>query len=189
MILYLHGFTSGPQSSKARALQARMTERGLGDRFVCPQLPASPAAAIALADQLIAAKVSRGGTAALVGSSLGGYYATHLAEKHGLKAALVNPAVVGQLDPSLFIGPHRFLYTGEEFEFTNTSVEELRAIEVARLAHPERYWLLVETGDETLDYRHAVARYAGARQTVLPGGDHGFTRWPEFLDDIIGFCL
>ena len=189
VILYLHGFTSGPQSAKARALQQRMQERGLADRLVCPQLPASPAQAIALADAIIAKKVSRGGTASVVGSSLGGYYATWLAEKHGLRAVLVNPAVVDKLDPAMFIGPHRFLYTGEPFEFTAAHVEEIRAIHRAQLAHPERYWLLVETGDETLDYRHAVARYAGARQTVLPGGDHSFTRWGEYLDDVIDYCL
>jgi predicted esterase YcpF (UPF0227 family) len=189
VILYLHGFTSGPQSFKARALGERMAARGLSDQFVCPQLPASPAAAIALAEGIVAEKVSHGDTPSLVGSSLGGYYATWLAEKHGLKAVLVNPAVVGQLDPELFIGPQRFLYTGEAFDFTAAHVEELRALDVRRITRPERYWLLVETGDETLDYRHAVARYAGARQTVLPGGDHSFTRWADYLDEVIGFCL
>jgi predicted esterase YcpF (UPF0227 family) len=189
VILYLHGFTSGPQSAKAVALAGRMAARGLADRFVCPQLPASPAAAIALAEGIIAEKVSRGGTPSLVGSSLGGYYATWLAEQHGLKAVLVNPAVVDKLDPALFIGPQRFLHTGEEFEFTQRHVDELRALEVPAITRPERYWLLVETGDETLDYRHAVARYAGARQTVLPGGDHSFTHWADYLDEVIGFCL
>ncbi len=189
MILYLHGFTSGPQSFKARALQERMAARGLADQFVCPQLPASPAQAIALAERIIEEKVSRGGTPpAVVGSSLGGFYATYLAEKHGLKAVLVNPAVVGSLDPTLFIGPQRFLYTGEEFDFTAAHVEELRALDAPAITQPERYWLLAETGDETLDYRHAVARYAGARQTVLTGGDHSFTRWTDYLDDIVAFC-
>lgn len=188
MILYLHGFTSGPQSAKAVALAGRMAARGMADQFVCPQLPASPAAAIALADSIIAAKVSHGDTPHLVGSSLGGYYATFLAERHGLRAVLINPAVVEKLDPALFIGPQRCLYSGEEFEFTQRHVEELRALHVPDITRPERYWLLVETGDETLDYRHAIERYAGARQTVLPGGDHSFTRWTDYLDDVIGFC-
>ena len=187
-ILYLHGFTSGPQSVKSMALHAQMHRRGFGDRFTCPQLPASPAAAIALAEDIIAAKVSRGETPTLVGSSLGGYYATYLAEKHGLKAVLVNPAVVARLTPASFVGPHAFIYTGEPFEFTWAHVEELRALEMPALAHPERYWLLLETGDETLDYRDAVVRYAGARQTVLEGGDHSFTRWNDYLDDIVDFC-
>lgn len=187
LILYLHGFTSGPQSHKAQALAARMARRGCGDRLLCPQLPASPAAAIALADGLIG-KVGAGGTVTLVGSSLGGYYATHLAEKHGLKAVLVNPAVIAAIELERYVGPHTWLYTGEPFEFTHRHIEELRALEAPRLADPSRYWLLVEEGDATLDYRQAVARYAGARQTVLPGGDHSFTRWGDYLDEILVFA-
>lgn len=188
LILYLHGFTSGPQSQKVTALAARMAERGCADRLVFPQLPASPADAIALADALIA-KVGGGGTAiTLVGSSLGGYYATHLAEKHGLRAALVNPAVIAAIELERYLGPQTWLYTGEAFEFTRRHIDELRALEVPQLADPARYWLLAEEGDETLDYRQAVARYAGARQTVLPGGDHRFTRWDDYLDALLEFA-
>jgi len=184
VILYLHGFTSGPQSHKAQALGARMRERGLGDKFLCPQLPASPRAAIALATELIA----RHGVTTVVGSSLGGYYATYLAETCDLKGVLVNPAVVAHLSLKDFVGPQRWLYSGETFEFTLDHVAELRAIEVPVLGKPERFWLLVETGDETLDYRDAVRRYAGARQTVLVGGDHSFTRWNDVLNPIIDFA-
>jgi predicted esterase YcpF (UPF0227 family) len=184
LILYLHGFTSGPESHKAQALGARMRERGLGEKFVCPQLPASPREAIALAEQLI----TRHGVSTVVGSSLGGYYATYLAETFDLKAVLANPAVVAHLSPQNFVGPQRWLYSGESFEFTRDHVEELRVIEIPVLSRPQRFWLLVEEGDETLDYRHAVARYAGARQTVLPGGDHSFTRWSDYLDPIIAYA-
>lgn len=187
LILYLHGFTSGPQSRKVQALAARMAQRGCADWLLCPQLPASPAAAIALAEDILA-KVGPGGTATLVGSSLGGYYATHLAEKHGLKAVLVNPAVVAAIELERYLGPQTWLYTGEAFEFTPQHIDELRALEVPTLADPARYWLLVEQGDATLDYRQAVARYAGAKQTVLPGGDHGFTRWDDYLDEILAFA-
>ncbi|MDX9768636.1 MAG: YqiA/YcfP family alpha/beta fold hydrolase [Ectothiorhodospiraceae bacterium] len=188
LILYLHGFTSGPQSRKVQALGARMARHGCADRLICPQLPASPAAAIARVDDLLR-KVGADRTATtLVGSSLGGFYATHLAEKHGLKAVLVNPAVVAALELERYLGPQTWLYSGESFEFTRQHIEELRALEVPRLADPSRYWLLAEAGDETLDYRQAVARYAGAKQTVLPGGDHSFTRWDEYLDDILRFA-
>ena len=184
MILYLHGFTSGPQSHKALALGARMRERGLGDLFICPQLPASPREATELATSLI----TRHGVGTVVGSSLGGYYATWLAETLDLKAVLVNPAVVAHLSLKDFVGPQRWLYSGESFEFTREHVEQLRAIEVPVLSKPQRFWLLVEEGDETLDYRHAVSRYQDARQTVLPGGDHSFTRWSDYLDSIIDFA-
>lgn len=187
LILYLHGFTSGPQSRKVQALAARMAARGIADRLICPQLPASPAAAIALADGILA-KVSPGETATLVGSSLGGFYATHLAEKHGLKAVLINPAVVAAIELERYLGPQTWLYTGKPFEFTHQHIAELRTLEVPHLDEPARYWLLAEEGDETLDYRQAVARYAGAKQTVLPGGDHSFTRWEDYLDEVLAFA-
>ena len=183
MILYLHGFTSGPQSQKSQALGARMRERGMGDSFLAPQLPAAPKDAISLAEHLIAHRP----VTTVVGSSLGGYYATWLAEKFDLKAVLVNPAVVAHLSMQKYVGPQRWLYTGESFEFTMEHVEQLCAIAIPVLAKPERFWLLVEEGDETLDYRDAVRRYAGATQTVLPGGDHSFTRWNDYLDAIIDY--
>lgn len=185
MILYLHGFTSGPQSHKAQALGARMAARGLGDRCLCPQLPAAPAEAIRLAENLVAANPIQ----AVVGSSLGGFYATWLAEKRGLRAVLINPAVVAHIELERYLGPQQWLYTGEPFEFTLAHIDQLRSLEVPALSRPENFWLLVEKGDETLDYRHAVARYAAARQTVLPGGDHSFTRWDDYLDQVIDFGL
>jgi predicted esterase YcpF (UPF0227 family) len=192
LILYLHGFTSGPQSHKAQALGQRMAARGYGQRFICPQLPASPAAAIELTEDLIASKVGAGDTAAqpltVVGSSLGGFYATWLAEHHDCRAVLVNPAVASAVSLEKYIGPQRWLYSGEAFEFTRQHIAELAALELPALSKPQRFWLLVETGDETLDYRHAVNRYTGARQTVLPDGDHSFTRWTEYLDEIIDFA-
>ncbi|HLA34467.1 MAG TPA: YqiA/YcfP family alpha/beta fold hydrolase [Rhodocyclaceae bacterium] len=182
-MLYLHGFTSGPPSHKAQALKQRMQERGLGERFICPQLPASPKDAIALAERLIHRHAIRG----VVGSSLGGFYATWLAERFDLTAVLVNPAVVAHLSLPKFLGVHRWLYTGEAFEFTVQHAAELRALHCNPLRQPQRFWLLAETGDETLDYRHAVAYYAGAQQTVLPGGDHSFTRWTDYLDPVIDY--
>ncbi len=184
MILYLHVFPSGPHSHKAQALGQRMRELGLGDKFLAPQLPAAPADAIALAEDLI----RRHGVTTVVGSSLGGYYATYLAETFDLGGVLVNPAVVAHLSLQKYIGPQTWLYTGESFDFTLDHVEQLRAIEIPVLVQPERFWLLVEQGDETLDYRQAVRRYLGARQTVLAGGDHSFTRWNDVLDPIIEFA-
>ncbi|QDF95849.1 esterase [Azoarcus sp. DD4] len=190
MIIYLHGFRSAPASVKAQALRARMAERGLSESFWCEQLPVSPQAAIALVEAQIAHALAQPGQPAptLVGSSLGGYYATWLAERHGLRAVLVNPAVVAPLSLEAYIGQQTNLYTGERFDFTQQHIDELRALEPAAITRPERYWLLVETGDEVLDYRHAVARYAGARQTVLVGGDHGFSRWHDYLDDVIRYA-
>lgn len=185
MILYLHGFRSGPQSWKSRSLKARMDALGLGDQFWCEQLPVSARDAIALAETAIA---KAGSAPTLVGSSLGGFYATWLAEQHGLPAVLVNPAVLAPLSLSAYLGTQTHMYTGTAFEFTEAHIAELKAIEAPRITRPQRYWLLVEKGDEVLDYRHAVERYAGARQTVLEGGDHSFTRWDSYLDPILQFA-
>lgn len=185
LIVYLHGFRSGPASHKAQQLHMRMKEKGLAEHFVCPKLPVSPQAAITLCESIIAASDR---PVTLVGSSLGAYYATYLAERHKLRAVLVNPAVVAHLSLLEYVGPQTNLFSGECFEFTLGHIAELRALEVPGISAPQRFWLLVETGDELLDYRQAVTKYAGARQTVLTGGDHSFTHWSDYLDDIIRFA-
>lgn len=190
MIIYLHGFRSAPASIKAQALKARMEARGLGRAFWCEQLPTLPSEAIAMVEREIerALQSDSARKPVVAGSSLGGYYATWLAEKHGLKAVLVNPSVIAAISLAPYLGPQTNLYTGEQFELTTTHLNELRALEVAAITNPARYWLLVETGDEVLDYRDSVRKYAGARQTVLEGGDHSFSRWNDYLDDVIAFA-
>ena len=183
-ILYLHGFCSSPESWKAKVLGEAMRARGLGDRFFCPALSPVPNEAIAQAEAIIA---TRAGELTLVGSSLGGYYATYLAEKHDLRAALVNPAVVAPLSLHAYIGTQKNLHTGETFEFAAGHIDQLRALECTTIT-PVRYLLLVETGDEVLDYRDAVRRYAGSRQEVFEGGDHSFTRFAEFMPQLLEYC-
>lgn len=183
-ILYLHGFNSSPTSLKARRLADALAIRGLGDRIFCPALSHVPDEAIAQAEAIIE---SQPGSLTLVGSSLGGFYATFLAERHGLRAALINPLVALPLLSDSFIGEHLNLYTGERFNFTAEHVEQLWALETARVT-PESYLLLVETGDEVLDYRQAVARYAGCRQRVFEGGDHSFTHFAEWLPELLEYC-
>ena len=186
MIVYLHGFRSAPTSGKARLLAHRMAARGLADRFWCEQLPVSPKQAIEFIEASLTQCPS---VPTLVGSSLGGYYATYLAEKHDLKAILINPAVTPYVTLAEFVGLQTNLYTSENFDFTAEHIHELTQLDTPVLTRPERYWLLVETGDELLDYRQAVQRYAGARQTVIEGGDHSFLHFPDFIDSIIEFSV
>jgi len=184
-IVYLHGFNSAPQSHKAQFMHRYMTERGLGAHFVCPALPHQPDEAIALVEREMARAAPGGVT--LVGSSLGGFYATHLAEKHRVRAVLLNPAVRPGRDLESYLGIQRNLYTGAEYELTREHVAAWRRLDVA-VVHPERYLLIVETGDEVLDYREAVARYAGARQVIVAGGDHTLKSFPEHLPLILEFA-
>jgi len=182
MLIYLHGFRSGPQSHKAQSLAQRMRERGLAAQWWCEQLQWGPARAIAQISAVIEASPT---TPTLVGSSLGGFYATHLAEQFGLRAVVVNPAVISPISLAPYMGEQSMIYTGETFSFTQAHLEELRSMQHSTLRDPDRYWLLAETGDEVLDYRDAERFYQGARQTILDGGDHSFTRWPDYLDSII----
>jgi predicted esterase YcpF (UPF0227 family) len=183
-ILYLHGFCSSPRSWKARELARALALRGLSERLFCPFLSHVPVEAIGEAEAIVA---RHDGPLAVVGSSLGGFYATWLAEKYGLAAALINPAVAAPVSLEKYLGTQTNLHTHETFEFTVEHVAQLRALELPRVT-PSRYLLMVETGDEVLDYRQAVARYAGCRQIVLPGGDHSFTRFPEYVAQLIEFC-
>lgn len=185
MLIYIHGFNSSAQSGKARELAAWLAARGLAEAWACPDLPHRPAEAIAALEGLIAGSQ---GPAKLIGSSLGGYYAVHLAEKHGLKAVYINPCVACHDKLAAEVGKaQKNWHTGEEYVFTAAHAEELNALRVERLSRPENHLLLVETGDEVLDYREAVAWFAGARQIVLEGGDHGFTRFTEHIPPIIEF--
>ncbi len=163
-----------------------MSELGLAERYWCEQLSHEPARAIAQAETAIA---HARGTPTLVGSSLGGFYATWLAERHDLRAVLVNPAVFDEgFDAEPFIGEHANLYTGERFRFGPEHVAQIAALRLPRLTNPARFWLLAEDADEVLDTRLAVAHFAGAKQTVLAGGDHSFTRWDDYIDPVIRYA-
>ncbi len=183
MLIYIHGFNSSPASSKARLIGERLALRARGYDFSAPALPHSPALAAELLEDLVQARPN----ACLIGSSLGGYYATWLAERHGIRAVLVNPAVRPYALLAGEVGRQKNFHTGEEYDFTAQHIAELRALEVESIT-PEKYLLMVETGDEVLDYRHAVEKYRGAQQLVIQGGDHGFSDFANYLDTVFGFC-
>lgn len=185
MLIYIHGFNSSALSFKAGLVRKRMAALGRSAEFACPELDHRPNRAIAQLEALIANMGQA--PPALIGSSLGGYYATYLAEKHDLRATLVNPAVRPCELLRACLGAQRNLYTGAEYEFTEQHLAELQTLEVARVT-PSRYLLLVTTGDEVLDYRQAVAKYAGCEQIVIEGGDHGFSGFADYLDIVLRFC-
>ncbi|WP_426319253.1 YqiA/YcfP family alpha/beta fold hydrolase [Pseudoduganella sp. R-43] len=186
MILYLHGFRSSPQSMKARLTGERMAQLGRSAEFICPQLPASPRLAMELAFGLVAGVPAEELT--IVGSSLGGYYATWMAEKLGCRAVLLNPAVVAALDLEKHVGVTTAYHSDEPFEFKREYIEELRALAVPKITQPERYFLVACTGDEVLDYRDMVAHYAGAKQKVVQGSDHAISEYAGYLDEVLEFC-
>ena len=162
-------------------MQRFMAERGLAHEYACPALPPPAEEAIALLEQSFVAK-----NVCFIGSSLGGFYATYLAEKHGLKAVLINPAIDPHVGLRAYLGSQKNLHTGEPYELTGAHLRQWERLYVPRIS-PQRYLLIVETGDEVLDYRQAVARYAGAEQVVVQGGDHSLQSFPQHLARILEF--
>ncbi len=185
-ILYLHGFRSSPSSFKARRLREYFDALGQSARFICPPLPPSPAAAMAVARAAVAGRDPD--SLALIGSSLGGFYATALAEQLACRAVLINPAVDPARDLEKHIGEQQAWHSDQRFYFRPEYIDELKALEVGPLTQLQRYLLLAATGDEVLDWREMSARYAGAHQHVIDGSDHGLSDFDEYLHEVVAFC-
>jgi len=186
MILYLHGFRSSPLSMKARMTGERMAQLGRAAEYVCPQLPASPKLAMAQAFALVQGVPA--GELSIIGSSLGGYYATWMAEQIGCRAVLLNPAIVPQISLDQHVGVTTEYHSDKPFEFKREYIDELHALAVPEITRPERYFLVAATGDEVLDYRDMVAHYPGARQTVIQGSDHAISEYAGYVDEVLAFC-
>jgi predicted esterase YcpF (UPF0227 family) len=187
-IVYLHGFNSAPQSVKGQLIARRAAALPDPPGFHLPSLAHRPAEAIREVCAWIDAHARVGRDLAVIGSSLGGYYATWLAEKYGARAIVINPAIRPCEDLRPYLGRQRNLYTGAEYEITPAHFDELAALRVARITQPDRYLLLVRTGDEVLDWRNAVAFYAGAFQYVAGGGDHGWTDFGGEVASVLRFA-
>lgn len=184
-LLYLHGFRSSPQSVKARTLGAFIARHFPQVFWWCPQLPPSPSKAMALLQAGI--KDWPHASMAVLGSSLGGFYATHIAENFACKAVLLNPAVNPARDLEKYIGEQTSWHAAQErFFFQSDFVQELRDLTVSKLTQPERYLPIIAKGDEVLDWREMVSRYRGARIQLQEGGDHALSdfevHWPVILD-------
>lgn len=190
-ILYLHGFRSSPDSFKSRLMAQAMAERGRQADWCCPQLPASPKAAAELAHQQ-ARRLLDGLPAhhlTVVGSSLGGYYATWLAEQLGCRAVLLNPAVHAARDLATQVGEHTMYHSAAPFVFLPEYVQELQALDVPRLTQPQRYFLVAATGDEVLDWREMRDRFEGCRQRIIDGSDHGLSDFAHWMPEVLEFAV
>jgi uncharacterized protein len=183
LIVYLHGFNSSPHSHKAQVMERYMADRGLSKEFACPALPPEADQAMRIVREVVANRKQL----CYVGSSLGGFYATHLVEREGGRAVLINPALDPHVGLRAYLGPQKNLYTGVPYELTEAHLEQWRRLWEPKIT-PERYLLMVETGDEVLDYRRAVERYADAEQVVVQGGDHSLRSFPEQLPRILSFA-
>jgi predicted esterase YcpF (UPF0227 family) len=186
VIVYLHGFRSSPASRKATLLRAALAARGCADAYRCPALPVAPEHAIRrVLDEVDG--VSPAGLA-LIGSSLGGFYATWIAERLGCRAVLLNPAIRPYDDLRAHLGQQPVYFSDASIDFRPEYLAQLEAIDTPAITRPERYFLLAATGDAVIDWRTMVHKYRGARQRVIEGSDHELSDFGQYIDEVLAFC-
>ena len=187
-LLYLHGFRSSPQSAKARLVAQIMATQHPQVQWWCPQLPPSPREAMAMLMQGMADWPRD--SMAVMGSSLGGFYATYVAEQTGCPAVLLNPAINPARDLEKYIGEQSSWHDPQErFFFKPEFVQELRDLTPTRLTQLERYFAIIAKGDEVLDWREMCAHYPGAHLLLLEGSDHSITDFDDHLSFLLEFLL
>jgi predicted esterase YcpF (UPF0227 family) len=184
-LLYLHGFRSSPQSTKARLTAAWVQRQRPEVHWWCPQLPPSPHEALQLVMHGVADWPAE--STGVIGSSLGGFYATALAERVGCRAVLLNPAVDPARDLQAHIGETSAWHSDERFFFRAEFIAELRAIAPVTLSRLERYFAIIAKGDEVLSWEEMSARYRGATIKLLEGSDHALSDFDAHLPEVMAF--
>jgi predicted esterase YcpF (UPF0227 family) len=185
-ILYLHGFNSSPQSMKAQITKSYFYENFPNIPFFCPQLATSPEAVIEQLTSLIASKNDEENLWCFIGSSLGGYFSTYLSEHYQGKAVLINPAVKPFELLADYVGEQTNPYTEEVYSIEQHFIETLKNIE-QKFISKNNYLVMVQTGDEVLDYQEAVDKYCNCQIIVQQGGDHSFIDYSKMLPKIAMF--
>ncbi len=188
LLVYLHGFRSSPNSSKAvmtREAVRALSTPGNAYEWYCPQLLASPKESMDMVTQYI--DQSGAERIVVIGSSLGGFYANYLAEKYGCLAITLNPAVRAARELAPHVGMMTAYDSEEPFDFRAEYIDELKTLQVEGISNPERYFLIAAKGDELLDWREMVEFYKDAKQLVLEGSDHGIADYADHLPKVLEF--
>jgi predicted esterase YcpF (UPF0227 family) len=187
VVIYLHGFLSSPQSQKATQTLEFVRANYPNLAIEIPQLANYPNEAVKNIELCIAKH--KGKNLRFIGSSLGGFLSTFMVEKYSGKAVLINPAVRPFALLGDFLGEHINPYTQQPFFLEDKHIEELRQLDTPSLKLTSDYWVLLQTADETLDYRQAEAKYQDYKLSIEQGGDHSFQNFQRFLPDIFSFLL
>ena len=185
LLLYLHGFNSSPKSVKAQQMADYLALHHPDITIEIPNLSPYPQDAWLQIEQLIAGYPAH--QLGVVGSSLGGYYATKVNQQFNCPAVIINPAVKPYELLVDYLGENTNPYTQVKFNLAEQHIDELRALDCLALVHPETIWALLQTDDEVLDYNQATTKYEMARLTVEQGGDHAFIGFERYLSDILTF--
>jgi predicted esterase YcpF (UPF0227 family) len=185
-LLYLHGFRSSPQSAKARLMAAHMAAEHPAVHWWCPQLPPSPREAMAQVMAGIAGWPQD--RMAVIGSSLGGFYAAWVAGQTGCRYALLNPAVNPARDLARYIGEQQSWHAPDEsFYFEPVFVDELQTLAAGPRPQPAFGYALIAKGDEVLDWREMAERHAGCQIKLLEGGDHALSDFALHMTALLDF--
>ena len=185
-LLYLHGFRSSPQSTKARLLHNWLGQHYPGVTWLAPSLPASPKEAMAL----IRAETAHwpAHTSAVVGSSLGGFYASYIAWQRAWPSVVINPAVAAHTHGHRLVGNHPMWHdSSQTMAFLPSYVDELAALALAAHQVPANTMAIVAKGDEVLDWHDMAAHYQHAQLHLLPRGDHALSDFKPWLEPIADF--
>jgi len=185
-LLYLHGFNSSPESLKAQLISQYMSDKNCLDLLLCPQIPTVPEEARLFLEQLVEETLENH-LLSFAGSSLGGYYATYLAEKYSGSAVLINPSVKPYETLRAYLGENKFYFDEGCWEFDESHIQQLETMKVDNITEAERYLVLLQTGDETLDYREAESKYKNSQCIIEQGGDHSFVGLERFIPQIMQF--
>jgi predicted esterase YcpF (UPF0227 family) len=183
VLIYIHGFNSSPQSHKARVLAQFLQTNRCQVEYLIPHLSDRPDLAITQLQAII--EQYSGQKPVLIGSSLGGYYATWLACRFGLRAVLINPAVRPYDLLVDYLGPNENYYSGEKYTLTTEHMQQLRQLETEPGECYQQLDVYLETGDEVLDYRQAEAKYRDTRLHIFAGGNHAFVNFQRLISDIL----
>jgi predicted esterase YcpF (UPF0227 family) len=186
-LIYIHGFNSSPESYKATTFRQWLSSQYPDLDVAVPYLKPFPADSIRQLSEMVESCLAQGDQVGLVGSSLGGYYATWLSEKYGCKAVLVNPAVRPYELLSAYIGENKNFYNNDHYLFEKKHVEELQQLDIDIISRPSDYLVLLQTGDETLDYRQAASKFYSSPMGIVHGGDHGFQDFESWFSVIMRF--
>lgn len=186
LLLYIHGFNSSPLSHKANVMKAYCEQQRADIKVVVPQLPCFPGQAANLLLEIVG-QYQGDYKIGLVGSSLGGYLSMWLNHQFGFRAVVVNPAVKPYELLVDYLGEQVNPYTNEKYILEEQHIGELIALDTPTIRDAADFWLLQQEEDEVLDYRQAVSKFAGAKQTVESGGDHSFVDFERYPEKIINF--
>ncbi|WP_426358558.1 YqiA/YcfP family alpha/beta fold hydrolase [Pseudocolwellia sp. HL-MZ19] len=185
-VLFIHGFNSSPLSEKAQLTKSYLAEHLPEVKFYCPQVATTPKAAIEQLEQYLTVNKSSTETWTLIGSSLGGYFSTYLSEVYGIKAVLINPAIKPYELLSGYLGEQVNPYTQEHYQVESNYLNDLIALE-QKIVSKDHYMVMVQTGDEVLNFQQAVDKFQGSQVIVQPGGDHSFVNYKNMLPQIVEF--